>query len=341
MFGRVVRAIKGYRRSIWRRPRVEHVRLAHPFERLPELPDRVAEHPGMITSSERRLLVACGTLARESDGCIWDLGAFLGASGLALAHGWSDSSPSPNRGGSSRSRPVISVDRFIVQQPLDRFVGEELAARHPVESSSTSLVEELLGADLDLIEMRVSDAVEVVPALDEEPSVLFVDVMKTIEVADYVFAAFFPRLMVGSIVVQQDYFSHAWPFIKVVMESLGHRFEYLGECNSSAVFRCIAPILSSDVLPFAAFDDDVALRLHRCAERRTESVYRQMLCRLSRARLLGLQGRRAEAEAQLRRFRRRYWRYLRDYTGKPWPYLQERIDETVQAIAAPAGGATR
>lgn len=339
--GPAARVRRAALRSIRRRPRVELVRLAHPFERLPELPDRVEEHPGMISSSERRLLVACGTLARESDGRIWDLGAFLGASGLALAHGWSDPALSPSWGGPGRFRPVISVDRFIVEQPLDRFVGAELAARHPVGSSSTSLVEELLGAELGLIEMRVADAVEVFPAPDEAPSVLFVDVMKTIEVADHVFAAFFPRLVVGSVVVHQDYFHHGLPFIKVVMESLAHRFEYLGECNSSAVFRCVAPVLPSDVSSFAAFDDDVAVRLHRCAERRTRSVYRRMLCRLSRARLLGLQGRRADAEAQLRRLRRRYWRYLRDYAGVPWPALQQRIDETVQALAAPPGGATR
>ena len=54
-------------RSIWRHPPVGFVLLAHPFEWLPDVPHRIVNYPGRVSVSERRLLVRCGALGRDSD----------------------------------------------------------------------------------------------------------------------------------------------------------------------------------------------------------------------------------------------------------------------------------
>ncbi len=83
----------------------------------------------------------------------------------------------------------------------------------------------------------------------EDVSVLFIDIAKSWDTNDTVVSNFFPRLVPGSIVVQQDLVHFGHPWCALTMELLSEHFEYLGYVPySSAVYRATSPI-PGDELP--------------------------------------------------------------------------------------------
>ncbi|MEO1963707.1 hypothetical protein, partial [Hyphomonas sp.] len=78
-------------------------------------------------------------------------------------------------------------------------------------------------------------------------SVLFLDVMKERELSQRVMEQFCPQLRADAVIIHQDYFHPAHPWIPVVMARNEHLFEYVGrpqtdEFINTAVFRLKAPV---------------------------------------------------------------------------------------------------
>ena len=77
----------------------------------------------------------------------------------------------------------------------------------------------------------------------EPIEILFLDILKTQAIGDFAARHFFTRLLPGvSIVVEQDYFSAEAPWLSCLYEHFAAHLEYLGEIQSSAVFRCVTSI---------------------------------------------------------------------------------------------------
>ena len=73
--------------------------------------------------------------------------------------------------------------------------------------------------------------------------ILFVDLSKSWDLNDFVIDQWFPALLPGAYLVQQDYFSWYTYWLPITMEALSDCFEYIDYAfGGSAVYRCIKPV---------------------------------------------------------------------------------------------------
>ena len=201
------------------------------------LPGTVADVPALLTHEERRMLV---WVARHAPpGAIVELGSFLGGSTVALAHGVATSA--------SPAREIYSFDQFKCPMPtLGRFISEEMLAKC-VPTNNFRPVYDLhiapFAANIKTVHGNILEE-----SWDQPIALLFVDIMKTWEVSDYVVQTFFPHLEVGSIVVHQDYLYDRCPWIIFVMNQLSDCFELLGATEeNSAIFRMTRRTTQHDI----------------------------------------------------------------------------------------------
>ena len=249
-----------------------------------EVPQAVLLHPGMISAQERNLLYTLTANHYSGNGCIVDAGTFLGASTMAFACGLkecygADSNQSPP--------PIASFERAIVSPNYEAYIKKVGLPVLPVGNSFERVLRQLIEPVRNQINLHVGDILDFDGNTLGDVEICFLDILKNKKLTLHSMRIFFPRLLPGAYVTQQDYFFDNLPFIKYSMEALSDHFEYVGECQSSAVFRLRAAIDLHD-LPrdLEELDDEAKLRLHREAELRTKDPYRQHLMELSRVRLL-------------------------------------------------------
>jgi hypothetical protein len=186
------------------------------------LPDFLKNINTMLTQPELRLL-HCISKKFQNKGIIVDAGCFLGGSTLALASGILDK---------IHHRVIHSYDRFLAEKyTLGKYLPETtelLSDILPIFKEQTKSIEYL-------IELHAGDILNF-KAPDEDIEILFLDVLKTPSVNDYVVEHFFPRLVPDlSIVIQQDYcFTKFNGWIHSTMEYLSDYFEIIDytPCNS-------------------------------------------------------------------------------------------------------------
>mgnify|MGYP006296724439 CR=1 FL=1 len=188
----------------------------------------------MLTREELRMLRWLAHEYYSGQGCICDLGAFLGGSTMALADGLIEAGWCERR--------IHSYDRHRITAAMwERYVGNRLD--YPDGGDFLPLMSTLMGDRVSVVEFHSGDFLHAaVP--NESIEILFVDIAKTPETSDYLVSEFFPKLIPRcSIVVQQDYF-HPWPIWDVVvMETLAEFFEPLSYTDeNSALFLCTKPI---------------------------------------------------------------------------------------------------
>lgn len=202
------------------------------------LPERVRDHPTMLTREELRMLRWLGREYYAGEGCICDLGAFLGGSTMALADGLMDAGWAGAR--------IHSYDRHRIDETTwSRYVGDRLP--FPEGGNFLPAVPVLMGDRAEVVTFHTGDF-PAAPLPAEPIEILFVDIAKTAMTSDHVACAFFPRLIPGrSVVVQQDYF-HPWPVWDVAaMEILSDHFEPLSYTEqNSALFLCTRAITPAD-----------------------------------------------------------------------------------------------
>ena len=116
--------------------------------------------------------------------------------------------------------------------------------------------------------------------------IMFLDVLKSPEIQLNIMRQVMPKLLVGGILIQQEYFIDGLPFLKIMQEMLAEHFEYLGEIQSSAIFRLTSRIdvtrFTED--PVAALPLDRQLALLDQARDRSVSPTRRLLCDLGKVR---------------------------------------------------------
>lgn len=188
------------------------------------LPGWTRTYPTMLTQEEMRML-AWVAEATPVDGAIIDLGAFLGGSSVSLALGAAKATP-PKR--------VHSYDRFRLDEKVKfqflykrghGFVEGEDAL--PVFRRFTKPVAEA-------IEVHQGDVREA--RWDGSPvAVLFVDLSKTKEINDHLLATFFPALVPGSVIVQQDFLFFRNPWLYPTMQKLEGAVEMLSSTDQNSV----------------------------------------------------------------------------------------------------------
>ena len=205
------------------------------------VPDVLSDIVSMMVPDERAMLYYLARNYFAGEGVIVDAGCFLGGSTLALGLGVKD-----NPALSSFRLPVIkSYDMFRVEpwavgkhwRAGSRFarVLKEYKTRNAGESF-LDLFQHQIEAVNDVVEIYEGD-VCAQPVPQEPIEILFLDILKTTSICDFVIENYFRRLIPGkSILVQQDYlWRNGTYWIHITMEILREYFEPLASCKRNSV----------------------------------------------------------------------------------------------------------
>jgi hypothetical protein len=226
------------------------------------LPDVVQSVPSMMSVKERKFLLALANYEYRGEGTIIDAGVFCGGSTFCFGTGVKANSRFDaiiSRWG----KPIRTYEYGIVNPGMIPFFK-----RHGVsgEWKSGDSFEAYLRNNIrpvaELVELTMGDICRA--NWSGEPiEIMFLDVIKSEEIQRHLLRTFFPSLTLGGVLIQQDYFIDGLPFLRIAQESLSHYFEYLGEIQSSAVFRLKSAIpremLESNPLERLTLDEQMAL----------------------------------------------------------------------------------
>ncbi len=204
-------------------------------------PDILTGIASMLIPEERKMLY---TLARDfyhGWGSIIDAGCFLGGSTLSICKGLYDN---PSR--KSFKKPnVHSYDLFKVEpwavgkewktspefRPIIDKYGERVGG-----DSTRDLFDMQIESVKNWVDVHEGDIMEA--AIPEGPiEILFVDIMKSADLCDYVIDNFYRRMVPEkSILIHQDYlFKRSNYWIHITMEVLRDYFTRIGNCNGNSV----------------------------------------------------------------------------------------------------------
>jgi len=293
--------------------------------RATPVPPHIFLPRGMIVPEEQILLYLLARDVYQGRGAIVDAGAFCGASAYAFSAGLTD-----NPRAFSREKVVHSYDLFQVDDSYTRqyiqngfyyFTGlqnELKFPKHQVQPGESflevfrfqtqrynTLIEEHPGSILDFTWP---------PARPIE--ILFIDVAKTQEIQQHLFAHFLPCLVPGGVLLQQD-FHHAWhPYIHVAMEYLAPCFEIThSRVGATRAYRLSRPIPEADLRRVVNHDFTPAERadlMARCVA--SAPAEEQPLLQVVQARDLSL----CEDAEGVRRLARQFvktWSAIPGFTG--------------------------
>jgi hypothetical protein len=188
------------------------------------LPDWHRKYPTMLTREEMRMLA---WIARNATvpGAIADLGCFLGGSTVSLAWGAKEAAL-PRR---IRSFDRFRVDeankfRFLYSRGHGYMAGEDALPlfRHFTRPFGSTV--EAVPGDIQAQSWRHGPI-----------AVLFIDLAKTRGINDHILKTFFPHLVPGSIVVQQDFLYIRNPWLYPTMFKLRGAIEMLGHTEHHSV----------------------------------------------------------------------------------------------------------
>src|SRR5215813_12985705 len=178
---------------------------------------------GMIKGEERAWLRNYAASRYTGSGAIVDLGCFVGSSTIALADGLRD-----NR--KHADAKVHAYDRFL----WDEFLQEWWAKKGfpPPRVSGDSLLPEFLRRTAPWKEQIVVHQEDLNGARWDKTAIefLFIDAMKSSQLAEAIARAFFPYLIPGvSHIAHQDFIHYFTSWIHLLQFKLRNYFEIVAE----------------------------------------------------------------------------------------------------------------
>ncbi len=202
------------------------------------MPPHVTAIPTMLTPEEQRMLVWLAQHAYRGRGAIVDLGAFFGGSTARMAYGLVQS----GRGGVVHSYDRFEItpdaaEKWLFNKGIPRFVGTDM-----LPASRAALAP--IGADVRLHKGDILQA-----TWDHGPiEVLHVDICKNPATTDHIARQFYPALVEGALVVQQDYLHFRTPWVIAQMALMSDCFQMIVPTeHHSVLFRCIRPVTQADL----------------------------------------------------------------------------------------------
>jgi len=195
----------------------------------PTLPDELRQVKTMLSAQELNLLYSLARHSYTGRGEIVDGGAFLGGSTLALACGLRD-----NAQVDDKSFRIHSYDYFVA----DHFVAQFIPG-FPEGQSTRPYFDGVIAPVASHVAVHEGDLTTFPWPAQRAIEILFIDVAKSWETNDFLLHQFFPRLEVGSFVIQQDYHWPHTPWISITMELLKDSFTHLESMPwATSFYRC-------------------------------------------------------------------------------------------------------
>jgi predicted O-methyltransferase YrrM len=191
-------------------------------------PEAVRRVPTMLTLEEQRMLAWVAEHRPHPRAAVCDLGSFLGGSTVALAQGIRNSRQPTRLHAFDRFRMREQAkEKYLYAKGYPRFAG----------GSVLHIVRDHLAPFDDLVELHAGELGEQ-RWIGDPISILFIDISKSWETNDFILSQFFPCLLSGSIIVQQDFFFTRNPWLHSTMHKLAHKIAYAGATErNSAIFE--------------------------------------------------------------------------------------------------------
>lgn len=266
------------------------------------LDEKVSAAPGMLSTSERAMLVALNRDVYRGDGAIIDGGSFFGSSLVSSATGLR---ANPRLGemdfsGFPGGKPLHGYELGYLPAPasdkIDRrrvFGGIE----YILGESFLPILEKTVAPYRDLIELHIGDLN--LEHWGRTPiEIAFIDVCKTMRLNAHVSREFYPAMIGGaSVLINQDFFFDRLPWIKVTMGYLRDYFAWEGQVFTSSIYTCTrsVPREVADFDPFTEGSCDECLAWHDTTDfPEIDRKYRYYLA-LSRGYLMALKRRKDDA----------------------------------------------
>ena len=201
-----------------------------------ELSEKVSKTPGMLTANERRFLQNYSRYLYSGQGHIVDLGCWMGSSTLPLAEGVSKQLKNPNSSGK-----IFAYDLFIWEEWMDdclKFMPPLNKSYRPGESFRGEF--EFYVGEYDNVIVREQDLLNA-KWEDGYIELLFVDAMKTPQLALAIEKQFFPKVIEGKgVIVHQDFVHYYTYWIHILTYRLRKFLTPLYDVKDSAstAFQC-------------------------------------------------------------------------------------------------------
>ncbi len=186
-----------------------------------------------------------------------DLGCWLGGSTLGLANGLVK-----NQRVSKKKKRIHAFDDFVWESWMaDTFEGSKLAKRIKEGDSFLRLFKRTIKQRKALIEVYPAD-LNFVSRFPMDIEYLFIDVMKSWNLANVVVKIFFPKLVPNLSLIHHQDFNHFYtPWIHLLMFRFrgNFRLKHIVKGTGSVIFELVAPFTSEALnrnYSFESFSED-------------------------------------------------------------------------------------
>ena len=203
--------------------------------------ERIRKVPTMLNNYELKLLSILANEIYTGEGEIVELGAFLGGSTSYLAHGL-DQNKNAN-GHKIKSYDLFEATTHQRQNVFPRF------GVHTKEDDLLPLVKSHLGDYTKYVDFNKGNLLEA-KITNDLVEILFVDIMKSGEICDFVLKNFFTKLITKkSVVLLQDYyFKKTGIWHQILFYRLKEKLVYLTDTDvCTAAFLCVDNITREDI----------------------------------------------------------------------------------------------
>ncbi len=206
------------------------------------------KYPTMLTQEEMHMLAFLTSQCTLPDGEIVDLGPFMGGSTVSLGWGLNN--------GPRKGQPIYSFDIFSANENQKKtfyyakgykqFEGnnifplfKQLMLKYNIKSIAQK-------SDIRIVKWKLPI------------SILFIDLSKSWSINDHLLKNFFPALVPGAIIIQQDFMYARTPWVCSTMYALRDFCAFAGHTDyNSAIF------VVKDTLPNDALDRCLSTNMQR------------------------------------------------------------------------------
>jgi hypothetical protein len=275
--------------------------------------------PSMMSQRERRLLLSLAELEYRGHGVIFDAGVFCGSSTLCFGTGIA-LSERRNAIMKRWKRPIRTYEFGTINPNMVRFFERNgVEGNWKAGESFADFLRANIAPVSDKVELNVGDICNA--RWGGEPiEIMFLDVLKSEQIQLKILREFMPALIENGFLIQQDYFYDGLPFVKIVQEHFADHFEFLGEVQSSALFRLVRPITAEQAEQDPVATLPLARQLELLDQARDRSVdpARHLMCDFGKVRFLAERGEVELARTEMAQVEARYADLLRE---DGWPRL--------------------
>lgn len=212
--------------------------------------DDLCDYPSMLTEADKAVYYDAA-LTYRGEGLIVDGGPFVGCTTQHLVRGLRHNPrfgpQDPRLAGIIKVYDLFRIDDdYILRHLKDNFPDRSFVSG----GSFRPVFDALTEPHARLLDVHAGDVTRERYAFDRDIEVLGVDLCKALPVTDHVVRTFFPRLIEGGLVIQQDFIHEFHPHIHLSMLRLDDHFERDAEMRwgGSVTFRARRPITQGTIL---------------------------------------------------------------------------------------------